>query len=189
MIRSAIPLALVLATTALPIATAPQEAMGQDSRYRLSHALVVDQYGTEMRFSPDAIGDRVVVVGFTWLGCRTVCPITDQIMKLTERRLTEQGRSIRLITLTLDPLGDPPRRMAARAKEFEAGRNWLWLSGGYNQMRQVLSGLDAIEPDLAAHPPAFLVIDGRHKIVARLDGTPRPEEIIAKVDELLAARG
>lgn len=181
-------IAWLLAAAMFALTLAPAQAQPQDARYRLSHAALIDQHGKSHRFAPDAIGDRVVVVGFTWLGCRTVCPITDQIMKRTQELMLRNGKAHRMITITLDPVGDPPRKMARRAAQLGAGSNWLWLSGPFNSVRQVLSGLDALEADLAAHPPGFLIIDGKSKVVHRLDGTPRPEEILAKAEEVLASR-
>lgn len=166
----------------------PQVSTAQAERYGLSNAEVIDQRGRTHRFNRDVLGDRVVIVGFTWLGCRTVCPITDRIMQATQREMDETGRRYRMVTLTLSPLTDTPADMAERAREFGARSEWLWLSGDFREMRNVLAGLNALEANLAEHPPAFLVIDGRRNVVARLEGAPRPEHLLARADAMLAAR-
>lgn len=167
------------------LAAMPTTASGQ----ALSHAVVEDQFGAERNFSRDVIGDRVVVIGFTWTGCTTVCPSTDALMARTQQLLAGKLGPIRLVTITLDPLRDSPRRMAARANEFAAGPDWLWISGRFNAVRQVLGGLDAIAPDLDAHPPRFLIVDGRTRQFIERSGAPSPEDLSRTALGLLARRG
>ena len=71
----------------------PLDSLAQSTRYGLSNAEVVDQYGNMRRFNQDILGDRIVIVGFTWLGGHSVCPITDQIMQATQEEM--EGRSQR----------------------------------------------------------------------------------------------
>ena len=166
----------------------PQTGTAQAERYGLSNAEVVDQSGQTFRFNRDILGDRVVIVSFTWLGCQTVCPITDRIMQATQEELAGRERRYRMVTLTLSPLTDTPARMAQRAQQFGAGGEWFWLSGDFREMRNVLAGLNALEANLTEHPPAFLVIDGRRNVVARMEGAPRPGQLIARADAMLSAR-
>lgn len=178
-------LCAVLSAAALVL---PQAVTAQAERYGLSNAEVVDQSGQKQRFNRDILGDRVVIVSFTWLGCRTVCPITDRIMQATQEEMAGREQRYRMVTLTLSPLTDTPARMAQRAREFNAGDEWFWLSGDFHEMRNILAGLNALEANLTEHPPAFLVIDGRRNVVARLEGAPRPGQLIARADALLDAR-
>ncbi|MWV28677.1 SCO family protein [Aurantiacibacter rhizosphaerae] len=176
-------LALSLSALALP-----QTGTAQGQRYGLSNAEVVDQSGQTRLFNRDVLGDRVVIVSFTWLGCQTVCPITDRIMQATQAEMEGREQSYRLVTLTLSPLSDTPAKMAKRAQTFGAEGEWFWLSGDFREMRSVLAGLNALEANLSEHPPAFLVIDGKRNVVARMEGAPRPAQLIAKADAMLAAR-
>lgn len=166
------------------LAVMPTAAAGQ----ALSHAVVEDQFGVARNFSRDVIGDRIVVIGFTWTGCMTVCPSTDALMARTQQLLAGKLGPIRLVTITLDPLRDSPRRMAARANEFAAGPDWLWISGRFNAVRQVLGGLDAIAADLNGHPPRFLIVDGRTRQFIERNGAPSPEDLSRAALGLLARR-
>lgn len=158
------------------------------STYTLSGAVLRDQFGKDHVFRRDAIGDRVVILGFTWGGCQTVCPITDQIMAQTQKRSQQKNKQFRLITVTLDRAGDPPKVMASRARQMGAGPGWLWLSGSFQNLTSVLGGLNAIESDLDAHPPRFMIIDGRRRIIREISGTPRADELLAAADAMLASR-
>lgn len=152
-------------------------------------APLVDQFGTTHDFSRGAIGDRVVIVGFTWADCTTVCPITDQIMRQTHEQLAREGKNLRLITLSLAPGKDGPAVMRTRAQKLRAGKNWLWLSGRFVDVNRVLQGLNAVYgPDLASHPPRFLVIDGKRKIIQVIPGLPNSTALIRAAQRLAVAR-
>lgn len=154
----------------------------------LANATLTERSGDTMQFRSQAIGDRIALVGFTWGGCTTVCPITDRIMAETHEKMGARLGEVRLVTLTLDPLGDPPKSLARRATELGAGTHWLWLGGDFRRVEQVLAGLDANAPILDEHPPFFLIIDGQSGQVIRKQGLPSSDELIAAVDALLDAR-
>lgn len=155
----------------------------------LARAPLVDQFGTAHDFSRGAIGDRVVIVGFTWAGCSTVCPITDQLMLQTHAELARTRKSVRLITLSLAPGQDNPAVMRERARKFGADANWLWLSGRFADVQRVLQGLNAdYGGDLARHPPRFLIIDGRRRIIQAMPGLPTSNALIQAAERMAAAR-
>lgn len=155
----------------------------------LSRERVTDQFGNQLDFSRAAVGDRIVIIGFTWGGCRSVCPLTDRIMARTQQQLLRQKKSYRLITLTLDPLGDTPAKMRKRAKEMGAGPQWLWLGGEYRNVTAVLTGLKAeVGGNLNTHPPRFIAFDGKEKTFIEIPGAPSAEELIDTADRLAIKR-
>lgn len=154
----------------------------------LSNAQLTERSGNTMPFRQEAIGDHIVLIGFTWGGCTTVCPITDRIMADVHEKMGERLGPARLLTITLDPLGDPPESLAKRAEELGAGPHWLWLGGNFRNVEQVLAGLDANAPILNEHPPTFLIVDGRNGAFVRKAGLPISEELIAAIDAMLKAR-
>lgn len=174
----------ILAAATLFLAAGPLASNG----VALSHARLIERSGTQMNFSRDAVGDHIAVIGFTWGGCTTVCPITDRIMAQTQAKMGARLGEVRLVTITLDPLGDPPRALAKRAAELEAGRHWLWLGGDFRAVSQVLAGLGAQSRTLAEHPPLFIVADGRTKAFVRKQGLPSSDELVAMADRMIAAR-
>lgn len=154
----------------------------------LSQAQLTERSGVQMNFSREAIGDHVVVIGFTWGGCQTVCPITDRIMAETHEKMGDRLGSVRLVTVTLDPFGDTPKALAARARELGASKDWLWLGGDFRAVDQVLAGLGARPNVLIEHAPMFLVGDGRTRTFIRKQGLPGSDELVVEVDKMLAAR-
>jgi protein SCO1 len=91
--------------------------------------------------------------------------------------------------VSLDPARDTPERMKAFAARFKARPGWTWLTGAPGDVEQALRGLGAYTASFADHPPMILVGDGKTGTWSRFNGFPRQDQVLAKVDELAAARG
>lgn len=155
----------------------------------LADATLLDQDGAKVRFRTDVIGDRIVVMDFVYTSCTTVCPVLSAVFARLQDRLGERlGRGVRLVSVSLDPARDTPARLKAFAGRYRAGAEWTWLTGKKDEIEPVLKGLGAYTPDFASHAPMVLVGDGRTGGWTRFNGFPDLDRIVAKVDELRAAR-
>jgi len=155
---------------------------------------LVDVDSQTIRFKSEAVGNRIVVVGFIYTSCTTICPVTSAVLADVQKRLTKKlgegfGHEVRLITLTVDPATDTSERLKAYAANFASpAAGWLWLTGEKPQVDRVLTGLGAYAADFTRHSGAVLVGDARSGDWIRFYGIPNPTEIVDRVDQLLAAR-
>lgn len=70
---------------------------------------LLDQDGRELRLKDDLVGDRIVVMGFVYTSCTTVCPVISAILQKLQKQLGERaGGDVQLISLSIDPLRDTP---------------------------------------------------------------------------------
>jgi protein SCO1/2 len=172
---------------------APTDAKPKAARVTLHDIQLVDAEGQAVRFKSEAVGSRIVVVGFIYTSCTTICPVTSMVLGNVQERLIEKlraqfGREVKLITLTVDPATDTPERLKAYAANFGSPTGWLWLTGDKPQVDRVLTGLGAYAADFTRHAGAILVGDGRSGDWMRFYGLPNPPNIVDRVEQLLAAR-
>ena len=150
---------------------------------------LVTQDGKRVKFKSDVIGDKLVAMTFIWTHCTTICPVYNAIFgQLQELLGDRQGKEVILVSLTLDPSRDIPRRMKREAKKFKAKPGWYYLTGKQRNVVQVLKGLDAYFVDFEEHPPMALIGDGKTGTWRRFNGFPMPKQLMAMIDELKAAR-
>ena len=79
--------------------------------------------GKAIRFKSEAVGNRIVVVGFIYTSCTTICPVTSAVFADVQQRLIKTlgerfGHEVKLITLTVDPATDTSERLKAYAANF-----------------------------------------------------------------------
>ena len=150
---------------------------------------LLTQDGKRVKFKSDVIGDKLVAMTFIYTFCTTVCPVYNAIFTQLQDLLGErQGREVILISLSIDPARDIPRRMKKEAKKFRAKPGWFYLTGKQQNVVQVLKGLDAYFADFESHPPMALIGDARMGTWRRFNGFPMPKQLLAMIDELEAAR-
>ena len=150
---------------------------------------LIDQYGTEMKFVSDVIGDRIVVMDFVYTTCTTVCPVISAVFGQMQKKLGDQlGDEVVLLSVSVDPVRDTPKRLKAYAASHNAKPGWIWLTGHKRTMDKVLDGLGAYSPNFADHPAMVLVGDGRTGEWSRFFGFPNPDRLMKQVNTLQAAR-
>ena len=158
-------------------------------KVRIADVELLDRQGRKLRFGTEALGDRIVALDFIYTHCTTACPVLSSIFTLVQEELGDRMESeVRLITVSLDPARDTPARMRKYAAPFEAGPHWLWLTGAKRDVDNVLMGLGAYTPDYESHPPMVIIGDPVADTWSRHYGFVSPDEIVAQVEALLAAR-
>jgi protein SCO1 len=172
---------------------ASPDAKPKAARVTLHDTQLVDVDGQIIRFKNEAVGNRIVVVGFIYTSCTTICPVTSAVLADVQQRLIKTlgerfGHEVKLITLTVDPATDTSERLKAYAANFGSPAGWLWLTGEKPQVARVLTGLGAYAADFTRHSGAVLVGDARSGDWIRFYGIPNPSDIVDRVDQLLAAR-
>ena len=120
---------------------------------------------------------KVVAINFMY----TRCILPDYCFRLTnnlggvQRRFADRmGRDLILLTITFDPVHDPPEAMAKYAQTWKADpQSWHFLTGSVPDVQHVcgLFGVD-FWPDEATltHTLHTVVIDRHGKLVANLEG-------------------
>lgn len=148
---------------------------------------LVDQHGATARLLSDVIGDRIAVVDFIFTTCTTICPLLSGIMARVQEGVGDAA-DVALVSVTVDPARDTPQRLAAYAKKWDAGPRWTFLTGEKEAVRRVLEPAGAYTADFTAHPPMFLVGDGRSGTWVRLNGFPQRAQVLAAVEALREKR-
>lgn len=133
--------------------------------------LLTNRDGRRVRLLSDVWRDRVALVTFVFTDCSTFCGVQSAMQaELQQRLLTRLGRSVVLISLTLNPLADDAQRLAVYAKPFQPGPHWWWLTGEPAQVFKALDALGADQGDPNDHGPLWLV--GPASAPKRLVGFP-----------------
>jgi protein SCO1/2 len=151
--------------------------------------VLTDQNGRKVKLKSEVLGDKLVVMDFAYTNCTTVCPVLTALMAQVQTQLGEAaGKEVALVTITVDPARDTPARMKEYAAKHGAKPGWLWLTGPTGTVNEVLKGFDAYAPNFEDHPPLVLVGDTKTGEWTRFFGFADPKDIVAKVNELRAAR-
>jgi len=167
----------------------PRTRQGKSTRIKLQDRQLVTQAGDRVMFASEVIADRIVVMDFVYTSCTTVCPVLSAVFGQLQDRLGQRlGDEVILVSVSVDPTRDTPPRLRAYAARHKARDGWVWLTGDKSTVDQVLQDLGAYTPNFEDHPSMVLVGDGGSGTWTRYFGFPGTDQIMARVDELAAAR-
>ncbi|MFK0088058.1 SCO family protein [Pseudomonas sp. NPDC090755] len=156
---------------------------------RFADVQLLDQNGMPVRLEKDLVGDHLVVMGFIYTSCTTVCPVVSSIMAKVQKQLGGRvGEDVQLVSISVDPQRDDPKRLQTYAKTFQAGPGWSWLTGTPYAVSETLKGLGSFSANLGEHPPLILVGDGRSGKWTRFYGFTDPALLVSEIDRLSAKR-
>ena len=158
---------------------------------RVPEARLLDQAGTP--HSLRALCDRPVVIGFFYTGCATVCPPQTAALRALRAELDAGAalplaQRVRLLSITVDPLGDPPEVIRAYARRFDVTlglpAGWLMLTGQGSELARVWKAFDVPLGDPEAHSALLWIgspAQGRWTRAAATTPTARLAELVRSV--------
>ncbi|MDE1164581.1 MAG: SCO family protein [Pseudomonas sp.] len=163
----------------------PAKPRLEATRVTFADVPLTDQAGKPIRLEKDLLANKIVVMGFIYTRCTTVCPVVSSIMGKVQQQLGGRvGTEVQLVSISVDPLRDDPPRLAAYARQFQHGPGWSWLTGSSQSITATLKGLGSWSPNLLQHPPLILVGDGNSPHWTRYYGFTDPAVLVREVDEL-----
>lgn len=137
---------------------------------------------------------KVVVLSFLYTHCPDVCPLTAEVFRQAQQKLsdTERDRTV-FIAISVDPRQDTPEAVQGFAKDHGLAKSFLFLVGGQAQLQPVWSAYGVrIETDpgssAVGHSDAIYLLDpkGRARVLVHSDITP--EALAGDVKVLAAER-
>ena len=167
----------------------PAPARQEKASVRFADVSLLNQDGMPVRLEKDLVGEHLVVMGFIYTSCTTVCPVVSSIMGKVQQQLGGRvGEEIQLVSISVDPQRDDAKRLQHYAKSFQHGPGWSWLTGTPYAITETLKGLGSFSADLSQHPPLILVGDGRSGHWTRYYGFTDPAVLVEEVNRLSARR-
>ena len=177
-----------LGATALIGPLAAPRAWGRDVAVPVPDVRLLDQGARTHALR--ALCEGPTVIGFFYTGCATVCPPQTAALRALRERL-DQGagaKRARVLSITVDPLGDPPEVLRAYAQRFEVrlglDAGWLMLTGQPQVLKQVWTAFGVPVGDPSEHSSLLWLgsgARGRWTRAAATTPTERLLELLQKV--------
>ena len=157
-------------------------------RLAIPDIVVTTQNGTRVHFYDDLVRDRVVAMNFIFTSCTTICPIMGTRFARVQSLLGARAKNVVFLSVSIDPVNDTPKALAAWSKRLGGGAGWTLVTGTKADTNVLLRALGAGISDPASHSPLTLVGDDRSGSWQRIDGLAEPARLTAILDELLQKR-
>ena len=137
---------------------------------------------------------KVVVLSFLYTHCPDVCPLTAEVFRQTQQKLTadERARTI-FMAVSVDPAQDTAQAVRAFAQDHGLATNFLFLIGTADQLRTVWSAYgirtetDPTTPGVG-HSDAIYVLNGKGQARVLVHSDIAPSDLATDIKILAAER-
>ena len=140
--------------------SAPADAAPRYERILRSYSppdvMVVDQNGQELHLPTLMRSSEPFALCFTFTTCTTICPIMTATFAHLRSELGELSQRVRLISVSIDPEYDTPRRLREYAKLYGADDRWAFLTGSLENILQIQREFSGYVGDKMDHPPLYI---------------------------------
>ena len=131
--------------------------------------------------------DGPVLLNFIFTSCATICPVQSATFGQVQPDLAAIEDHYLMVSVSIDPEYDTPRRLREYADLHAARDNWVMLTGGFDDIFAVVRAFDAVykgENKMYHRPLTFLRANADAPWL-RLEGLLGAEELAGEYRKLL----
>lgn len=151
-------------------AASPERPVRTVVPYTVPHVGVVRHDGKRVDLAADLDDARPVFLNFIYTTCTAICPPMSQVFSQLQRKLGAERERVRMVSVSIDPEQDTPRRLEEYARRFDAGAQWTFYTGSVESSVAVQKAFSAYRGDKMNHAPLTLVRPAPGKPWVRLEG-------------------
>ena len=132
---------------------------------------------------------HITAVQLMFTGCTATCPIQGAIFADAASRLATAGRELRLLSISIDPLGDGPQALTAWLQRFGASApRWEAAVPAVNDVDKLLDFLRGRASGVDRHTAQAFLFDRQARLAFRTTDMPAGGELAALMRQLADVR-
>jgi protein SCO1/2 len=153
--------------------------------YSIPKLVLIDMDNNKVAL-PEALGGKgPVMLNFIFTTCTTICPVLSATFSQVQRKLGDEAKNLRMVSITIDPEQDTPERLKEYAGRFKAGAGWQFLTGSIDNIITTQKAFDAYRGDKMNHLPLTFIRSTADGPWLRLEGFTSSAEVVDEYHQLL----
>jgi protein SCO1/2 len=129
--------------------------------------------------------EQPIALNFIFTTCTTICPVMTATFLQMQRELGADAERVHLVSISIDPEYDRPDVLAKYIKQFQADKNWTFLTGETSDIVNVLRSFDAYTGSKMSHRPITLLKRPDQDSWIRIDGLASGQSLAHEVTSRL----
>jgi len=152
--------------------------------YPLRDVPLVDMHGKKTTLLAELDVGKPVMVNFIFTTCTTICPVMSATFQQVQAQLGAESDQVRMISFSIDPEHDTPKRLHEYAMLFEAGDQWQFLTGSLANSVAVQKAFGVYRGNKMSHEPTTLLRKSPGDPWIRIDGLASARDIVKEYQQL-----
>jgi protein SCO1 len=160
---------------------ARSDATGAARAY-MRNPLLRTQDDKPVHFFDDLLRGKIVLINFILTTCKDTCPMVTANLAQVQNLLGDKvGRSINMISLSVDPQRDQPAELKTFADNFSVKPGWYFLTGAPPEIDPLLHRLAGYTTDPLDHSTVVILGNVETGVWTRIFGMAEPAAIARAV--------
>ena len=155
--------------------------------YAVPAVTLVRDDGTPVSLRTELDDGRPVIMNFIYTTCTTICPLSSQVFEQFQTAIGRDRDTVHLVSISIDPEQDTPRRLKEYTAKFHAGPSWQHYTGTLEASVRVQRAYDVYRGDKMNHTAVTLLRPAHGQSWVRLDGFATAKDLLAEYRALAAA--
>jgi protein SCO1/2 len=165
---------------------APAGVQRSEVSYQIPDVTLIDQNGERVAIRDLFTTDKPILLNFIFTTCTAICPVMSATFEQVQQGLDGDRDKVRMVSVSIDPEQDSPAALAGYAKRFDAGPQWVFLTGSLEDSIRVQQAFDGYRGDKMNHAPLTLLRTASGANWVRYDGFASAADLVT---DLRAALG
>ena len=159
----------------------PAGVRRSEASYAIPDVTLVSQEGQRVAVRDLLSTDKPVLANFIFTTCTAICPAMSATFTQVQQGLADDTAKVLMVSISIDPEQDTPAALAAYAKRFGAGPQWLFLTGSLDDSIAVQKAFDAYRGDKMNHAPLTLLRAAPDAPWVRYDGFASAADLVQDI--------
>ncbi len=166
----------------------PSAVIRVTASYTVPDIALVRSDGAHVKLEQELEDGRPVLLDFIYTTCTTTCPVMSLTFAEVQQRLGPQAARVKMVSISIDPEEDTPRRLTEYSKRFRAGAQWSFYTGTLQASIAAQRAFDVYRGDKMNHTPATLFRSAPGQPWVRLEGLATPDNLLSELRPVLAQK-
>jgi protein SCO1/2 len=152
-----------------------------EAAYAVPAVDLVDQHGHKQSVAQLLATQKPVLLDFIYTTCTAICPVMSATFQQVQRALGEDADKVLMVSVSIDPEQDTPSALADYAQRFNAGPQWVFVTGSLEDSITMEKAFDAYRGDKMNHAPLTLLRVAPNSPWIRFDGFANAADLTKEI--------
>jgi protein SCO1/2 len=133
--------------------------------------------------------DSAIMLNFIFTTCTTICPVLSATFQQIQEKLGADQKTVRLVSISIDPENDTPAKLKVYAEKFKAGPQWKLLTGSLENSLIAQKAFGVFAGEKMNHKPLiFLKSKNSGNQWVRIEGLAEAGQVIQEYEKISAEK-
>jgi protein SCO1 len=128
--------------------------------------------------------DNPIIVNFVFTTCSTICSVQTLVLSQAKQLFDTSLQNTKILTFSIDPDNDTPAQLRKFSSAFNIDKGWMFYTGTFEAMLHVQKIFNVYRGSKANHPPIIFMRKNKSSPWVRMEGFPKPQEIVTQLHAL-----